>query len=180
MLPTVLFIIAAYTLYALVVGWCRWQRFRFLESQNKARHRWLTLAGGALSLGLLCYVIFWMAPAEPDQNLRLANILGVSEGEAWLQRAAMLPKIPLPLDQRQPDGQPAYALLHPESPPSLLPPAQPPVGNKFRKLKEKRSSVQTPKNSGQEARPTIKAKSKKKKTSKPSVRKFKRSEGSTG
>lgn len=180
MLPTVLFIIVAYTLYALVVGWCRWQRFRFLERQGKTRHRWLTLAGGALSLGLLCYVIFWMAPAEPDQNLRLANILGVSEGEAWLKKSAMLPKIPLQLDQRQPDGQPAYALLHPESPPSLLPPAKPPVGNKFRKLKGKRSSVRKLQNSGQEPRLTKKAKSRKKKAPKPSARKFKRSEGNTG
>lgn len=180
MLPTVLFIIGAYSLYALVLGWCRRQRLRFLDRQSRTKPRWLTVAGGAASLGLLCYVFFGMAPAAPDQNLRLANILGVSEDKAWVTKTAMIPKTPLQLEQRQPDGQPVYALLHPESPPSLLPPAKPSVGNKFRRLKGKRSSVREPLNQRQEPRLTKQAKSGEEKTSKPSARKSKRSEGTTG
>lgn len=184
MLPTVLFIIVAYILYALVVGWCRWQRFRFLERQSRTRPRWLTLAGGAASLGLLCYVIFWMAPDAPGQNMRLANILGVAEGKAWLEKKEISQRAPLQsplqLEQRQPDGQPVYAVLHPESPPSLLPPAKPPVRIKHRKPKKKRSSVRESQNRKLDPRLSTKDASRKKGAPKPSARKSRKSRDSTG
>lgn len=184
MLPTVLFIIVAYSLYALVVGWCRWQKFRFLERPSRGRPRWLTLVGGAAILGLLCYVIFWMTPAAPDQDMRLANMLGVADGKAWLEKKEIFQKtawqVPLPLKQRQPNGQPVYAVLHPESPPSLVPPAKPPVGIKYRKPKKKRSTLRESRSRGLELRLSKKAKSGKKRTSKPSAKKLGRSKDSTG
>lgn len=184
MLPTVLFIIVAYTLYALVVGWCRWQKFRFLERPSRTRPRWLTLAGGAASLGLLFYVIFWMTPAAPVENTRLADILGVAQGKAWLEKKKLVQKAslqaPLQLDQRQPNGQPVYAVLHPESPPTLLPPAKPSVGLKHRKSRGKRSSVRKSQNRRLVPWLSKKDKSREKRPSKPSARKLRRSKDSTG
>lgn len=107
------------------------------------RPRWLTLAGGAGVLGLLLWLIFWLAPSATDQKVRLAGILGVSESEARLAMQATVRTPPPELNQKPPDGQPAYALLHPESPPSLLPPVKPPVGTKLRKTQGKPTSVQT-------------------------------------
>jgi hypothetical protein len=180
LLPTILFIIAAYTLYALVLGWCQWQRSRFLDRPSKARSRWLTRAGSALILGLLLWVILWLAPPAPEQNLRLAGILGVTEGEVWLAKKDMAPTVPLQLDQKPPNGQPVYALLHPESPPSLQPPDQPPGGIKLRRPKGKRSAIRESQNQRPEPRLTKKDKARPKKASKPSVRKVKSSEDSTG
>jgi hypothetical protein len=180
LLPTVLFIIAAYTVYALVVGWCRWQRSRFLDRRGKTRPRWLTVAGGAVILGVLLWIIFWLAPAASDHNLRLAGILGVSEGRAWLAEKDIFQKFSLHLDQEPTNGQPVYAFLHPESPPSLLPPAKPPVGIKHRKPTGKSSSVQKPPKRQLKPRLTKKDRSRNKKTSKPPARKSSRSEDITG
>lgn len=144
MLPTILFIIVAYALYALVMLWCRWQNSRSTGRRGKSRPRWLTLAGGAGVLGLLLWLIFWLAPSATDQQVRLAGILGVSEGEARMAMQATARTAPPELNQKSPDGQPAYALLHPESPPSLLPPVKPPVGTKIRKSQGKPASVRKP------------------------------------
>jgi apolipoprotein N-acyltransferase len=140
LLPTILFILGAYALYALAVVWCQWQRSRFLGRRGKGRPRWLTLAGGAVFLGVFLCLLFWLAPANPDQKVKLAGILGVSETDVGLAKQAELRAATLHLNQTPPSGQPAYALLHPESPPSLLPPAKPLVGNQLRKPKGKRAS----------------------------------------
>jgi hypothetical protein len=140
LLPTILFILGAYALYALAVVWCQWQRSRFLGKRGKGRPRWLTLTGGAVFLGVFLSLLFWLAPANPDQKVRLAGILGVSEGDAGLAKQANLRAATLHLNQTPPSGQPAYALLHPESPPLLLPPAKPLVGSHLRKPKVKRAS----------------------------------------
>ncbi len=140
MLPTILFILAAYALYALVLVWCQWQRSRFLGRRGKGRPRWLTLTGGAIFLGVFLSLVFWLAPVKPDQKVNLAGILGVSEGEVDLAKQANLRAATLHLNQTLPGGQPPYALLHPESPPSLLPPAKPLVGSQLRKPKGHRAS----------------------------------------
>jgi hypothetical protein len=184
LLPTVLFIIVAYVLYALIVGWCRWQRFRLLEKPSRTRPRWLTLAGGVASLGLLFYVSFWMPPAAPNQDMRLANILGVAEGKAWLEKKGLVQKAvlqtPLQLDQRQPNGQPVYAILHPESPPILLPPAKHPVGIKHRRLKRKGDAARESRDRKLGPRLSKQDKSGKKRASGPSARKSRTPKDSTG
>jgi hypothetical protein len=146
LLPTILFILGAYALYALAVVWCQWQRSRFLGRRGRGRPRWLTLVGGGVFLGVFLSLLFWLAPAPADQAVRLAGILGVSEGDAGLAKQANLRAATLHFNQTPPGSQPAYALLHPESPPSLLPPAKPLVGNQLRKPKGKRASeLQKPK-----------------------------------
>lgn len=140
MLPTILFILVAYALYALVLVWCRWQRSRFLGRRAKGRPRWMTLTGGAVFLGIFLSLLFWLAPAAPDQKMRLAGILGVSENEVGLAKQADLRAATLQIDQKPQGGQPAYAMLHPESPPSLVPPAKSTGGSQLRKPKGKRAS----------------------------------------
>ena len=175
MLPTILFILGAYALYALVVVWCRWQRSRFSGRRGQGRPRWLTLVGGAVFLGLFLGLTCWLAPSASDQKVRLAGILGVSEGEEGLAKQANLRAATLHLAQKPPGGQPAYTLLHPESPPSLTPPTKTLAGNQLLKPKAKRAAAKDPQKPKVEASLTkkdkaaSKAKAKKKKASPPTT-----------
>jgi len=176
LLPTIFFIIAAYTLYALVVVWCRWQRSRFSGRRGQGRPRWLTLAGGAVFLGIFLSILSWLAPAGPDQKMRLAGILGVAEeGDLRWARQADLRAATLHLDQKSPDGQPAYAMLHPESPPSLQPPVRSKVGSHLRLPKANGVGVRESQKTKLEAKAPKKdkaigkAKAKKKKVSSPTT-----------
>jgi hypothetical protein len=184
LLPTILFILGAYGLYALAVVWCQWQRSRFLGRRSKGRPRWLTLTGGAIFLGVFLSLLSWLAPANPDQKVKLAGILGMSEGELGLVKQADLRAATLHLEQTPPGGQPAYALLHPESPPSLLPPAKPLVGTKLHKLKGKRTSeLQKPKveaKLSKKDKVSGKVRAKKKKASQPTTMKSTKSGNSNG
>ena len=144
MLPTILFILGAYALYALVVVWCRWQRSRFLGRREQGRPRWLTLIGGGVFLGLFLSLTFWLAPPNADQKVKLAGILGVSEGEVGLAKQASLRAATLHLEQKPPGGLPAYTLLNPESPPSLTPPGNPQAGKQLLKPKAKRAAAREP------------------------------------
>ncbi len=149
MLPTILFILGAYGLYALVVVWCRWQRSRFSSRRRQGRPRWLTLAGGAVFLGIFLCLTTWLAPSNPDQKMKLAGILGVSEGDIDLAKQASLRAATLHLEQKPPNGEPAYTSLHPESPPSLLPPAKSTLGAvPLHKPKVKRAGIKEPPNRG--------------------------------
>jgi hypothetical protein len=186
LLPTILFIFAAYALYALVVVWCRRQRGHFLARRSQARPRWLTIGGGAILLGLFLWLLVGLAPAAPDQKIRLAGILGVSEGDVGLAQHATPPTASLELNQKPTNGQPAYALLHPASPPSLLPPAKPMAGSQLRKPKGKGASVREHRQPRVEPRlikkdkASPKVKATKKKTLPPSSQKTRGSEGKTG
>ena len=175
MLPTILFILGAYALYALVLVWCRWQRSRFLGRREQGRPRWLTLTGGAVFLGLFLSLTLWLAPSARDQKLRLAGILGVSEGEMALAKKANLRAATLQLDQKLPGGQPGYTMLHPESPPSLLPPTKSLAGAQLPKPKAKRVALREPQKPRLEASLTkkdkapTKVKAKKKKALQPTT-----------
>jgi hypothetical protein len=145
LLPTILFILGAYGLYALVLVWCRWQRSRFTGRRRQGRPRWLTLAGGAVFLGIFLCLTTWLAPSNPDQKMKLAGILGVSEGDIDLAKQASLRAATLHLEQKPPNGEPAYTSLHPESPPSLLPPAKSTLGAvPLHKPKVKRAGAKEP------------------------------------
>ena len=175
MLPTILFILGAYALYALVLVWCRWQRARFLGRREQGRPRWLTLIGGAVFLGLFLSLTLWLAPSARDQKLRLAGILGVSEGEMYLAKQANLRATTLHLDQKLPGGQPGYTMLHPESPPTLVPPSKPQAGAQLLKPKTKRASLRESQKPKMEAslakkdKAPVKSKAKKKKALQPTT-----------
>jgi hypothetical protein len=70
----------------------------------------------------------------------LAGILGVSEGDVGLAKQAALRGATLQLDQKPPGGLPGYTMLHPESPPTLMPPARPVTVSKLGKPKAKQGA----------------------------------------
>lgn len=131
-LPSILFFVAAYGVYALMLAWCRRQRFRFQE-KAAPRPRWLILLRGAALLGLLLGLAFWLKPDLRDQKLKLAGILGLSEEVTLRSHQELPPVMTPPLKEGGEKGQPVYALLHPESPPTLLPPAKLPAATQVRK-----------------------------------------------
>lgn len=133
MLPSILFFLAIYGLYALVLAWCnRQQRFRFQE-KAAPRPRWLIMVRGAIVLGLVLGLVFWLKPEADQPPLRLAGILGLPPDEALPVQGSLTPVMELPLKEPDGKGQPVYALLHPESPLSLLPPHKLPVASRVRK-----------------------------------------------
>ncbi|MGQ9687344.1 MAG: hypothetical protein ACUVXF_00935 [Desulfobaccales bacterium] len=144
MLPTILFILVAYALYALVMWWCHWQRAHLWARRNQTRSRWLTLLGSAGILALFLGLLIWVAPVARDQNLKLAGILGLSETEVRLAEQASALLAPGEPGARASNRQPAYALLHPASPPSLQPPAKPVAGSLLRKPRGNAASREKP------------------------------------
>jgi hypothetical protein len=172
LLPTFLFILAVLGLYALTLAWCRRRNFPFQRRGLKERPRWLALLYGAAGSTLFLGLVFWLAPASQDQKVRLAGVLGVTEGEAWLDAKASPRVEKPPVKEQVSGGQPAYALLHPESPSSLQPPAKPAMGAApLRKPKVKRAPVPASKKPktvvklAKKEKVPAKAKAKKKKTS---------------
>jgi hypothetical protein len=110
----------------------------------------------------------------------------VSEGEADLAKQATLRAATLHLDQKPTGGQPAYTLLHPESPPTLLPPGKSGAGTGLPKPRGKRAAIKDPQKPRVEASLTKKDKApskvkvKKKKAPQPTTMKSKGSEDSNG
>lgn len=135
MLPSILFFLAVYALYALVLAWCSRQRFHFRD-KAAPRPRWVVLARGAVALGLILALVFWLKPDTDLPQPRLAGILGLSPGEELPARGSLSPVAEIPLKEPEGKGQPVYALLHPESPPTLLPPQKLPVATRARKGQE--------------------------------------------
>ena len=166
--------------------WCRWQRSRFLGRRGQGRPRWLTLVGGALFLGLFLSLTFWLAPSSSDQKIKLAGILGVSDGDADLAKQANLRAATLHLDQKPAGGQPAYTTLHPESPPSLAPPAKAPGVTGLLRPKSKRVAGKDPQKPRAEAslnkkdKALGKVKAKKKKAPQPTTMNYQGSEDHNG
>ncbi len=116
--------------------------------------------------------------------MKLAGILGVSEAEVDLAKQASLRAATLHLEQKPPNGEPAYTSLHPESPPSLLPPAKSTLGAvPLRKPKVKRASAPKPRVeaslSKKDKAAAAKARAKKKKPQ-PTTTNSKGSEGGNG
>lgn len=118
MLPTLIFILGAYLVYALVTVWPRRH-----NGSLRTRTRWrrfgrLTLAGGlAVGLGLLLW--FFLFPEQPPQELKLVDFLGTGWAEGWLGQADSRLEYPQ-VKSQGPGDQPVYALLHPETPPVQL------------------------------------------------------------
>jgi len=114
-LPTLIFILGAYLLYALFTAWPRRH-----SGSLRTRTRWrrfgrLSLAGGlAVGLGLILW--FFLFPEQPHQDLKLVDFLGTGWAEGWLGQAD--PPLEYPQVKSQgPGDQPVYALLHPETDP---------------------------------------------------------------
>jgi hypothetical protein len=92
----------------------------------RSRSRWRMLRGLALAGGVAAGVglIFWccLYPDKHDQRLKLAGFLGTVYAEGWPDRVDRLAYPPVKSPNQGGSEQPAYALLHPETPSSQIEP----------------------------------------------------------
>jgi len=94
----------------------------YVRSRSRWRKlSWLTLVGGATAgLGLMCWG--YLSPDKIDQRLKLAGFLGTVYAEGWPDRVDRLNYPPVKSLNQGASEQPAYALLHPETPASQIGP----------------------------------------------------------
>jgi hypothetical protein len=120
-LATLAVVLWAYGMYAL---------FSYIFHRQggyvRSRSRWRTLSRLALVGGVTAGVglIFWccLYPDKHDQRLKLAGFLGTVYAEGWPDRVDRLKDPPVKSPHQGASEQPAYALLHPETPASQVGP----------------------------------------------------------
>lgn len=120
MLPTLAVILWAYGMYALL-------SFMFQRKGGRPRgqSRWRKLTGyilvsGILGVGLILWCCY--SPDKADQRLKLAGFLGTVYAEGWPDRVDKVEYPPVKAANQGAGEQPAYALLHPETPASQIEP----------------------------------------------------------
>ena len=119
MLPTLAVILWAYGIYALISGLSR-RRGGYLRGRQRWRGvGWLTVLGSTgAGLALLLYLTAFSG--QQNHNLKLAGFLGTVWAEGWLDKVDRV-EYPVIKDQG-PGDKPAYAILHPETPPMQVAP----------------------------------------------------------
>ena len=134
MLPTLLFILWAYGMYALISALAGRGRkgSKFRTRGPGRRYGWLALGSGLL-LGLGLTVVLAQSFVEPDHNLGLAGFLGTVWAEGWPDRVNQRMEYP-PIKGTGIGNQPVYALLHPGTSPADL--AQEKTAAKLRPIKK--------------------------------------------
>jgi len=134
-LPTVAVILWAYGVYALVSGMSR-RKGGYLRGRSRGRGiRWLALLGTSLAgLALVLYLSgVW---GREDHSLKLSGFLGTVWAEGWPDKVDRL-EYP-PVKGQNSGNRPAYALLHPETPPIQVAPEK--TGPKPRPMRKPRVS----------------------------------------
>ena len=117
MLATLAVVLWAYGMYALFS-----LMFHRQGGYVRSRSRWrklsrLALVGG-VTAGVGLMVWCYLYPDKHDQRLKLAGFLGTVYAEGWPDRVNRLQYPPVKSPNQGASEQPAYALLHPETPAS--------------------------------------------------------------
>jgi hypothetical protein len=135
-LPTLAVILWAYGLYALIFGMSR-KRGEHLRGRNRWRRLgWLALLGST-ALALVFYLTAFSD--QQDHSLKLSGFLGTVWAEGWPDKVDRL-EYP-PVKNQDPGDRPAYALLHPETPPlQVAPEKHGPRPRPMRKPKVRKTS----------------------------------------
>jgi hypothetical protein len=118
-LPTVAVILWAYGVYALISGMSR-RKGGYQKGRSHGRGiRWLALLGTSLAgLALVLYLTgVW---GREDHSLKLSGFLGTVWAEGWPDKVDHQ-EYP-PVKSADSGNRPAYALLHPETPPMQVAP----------------------------------------------------------
>ena len=118
MLPTLLFILWAYSMYALISALTGRKGSKFRARGPGRRYGWLALGSGLL-VGLGLTVFLARSFVEPDHNLGLAGFLGTVWAEGWPDKVNQRVEYP-PIKGMATGNQPVYALLHPGTSPADL------------------------------------------------------------
>ncbi len=121
MLATLAVVLWAYGMYALFSYlFCRQGGY----VRNRGRWRkmsWFTLVGGVTAgVGVICWCC--LSPDKHDQRLKLAGFLGTVYAGGWPDRVDPVKYPPVKTTAPGTSEQPAYALLHPETPDSQIGP----------------------------------------------------------
>jgi hypothetical protein len=115
LLPTLLFLIGVYGLFALHMAWSRRQS-GLLASRSRERKLYgrLTLAGSGVALGLLIFLYLWMPFDSPEEPQKLALVVA-GQTEGWLADQGLSRQEYLPVKVQAATGQPVYTYLHPDT-----------------------------------------------------------------
>ncbi len=121
MLATLAVVLWAYGMYALL-SYLYHRQGGYVRSRSRWRKvSWLTLVGGVTAgVGVICWCS--LSPDKHDQRLKLAGFLGTVYAEGWPDRVDRLKYPPVKSPSPGTSEQPAYALLHPETPDSQIGP----------------------------------------------------------
>jgi hypothetical protein len=138
LLPTLLFILGAYSIYALCAVWSRCSKRRLRSVRQEPRSSRVLLGGGVIALVCLIWLAVRLVPPSSHQGLHLSGVLGAAEPGVVMARAELTPD-KLPVGNASPGDHPAYALLHPETPPMLMPEKPSSAPSPPRKPKVKRT-----------------------------------------
>jgi hypothetical protein len=117
-LPTLVFILWAYGMYALIAALSGRKGGSFRARSPWRRFGWLGLVGGA-GVGLGLAIVLANSFDRENQNLKLSGFLGTVYAEGWPDKVDRRVEYP-PMKSPASGDQPVYALLHPGTSPSEL------------------------------------------------------------
>jgi hypothetical protein len=122
-LPTLLFILWAYGMYALFTVILQRKGGHSRGRNRWPRVVWLILAG-TVGAGLVLMIWLSFSPDQKHQNLKLTGFLGTVYAEGWPNKVDGRLEYPPTKAQQNPvpGDQPIYTLLHPETPASQMEP----------------------------------------------------------
>lgn len=145
MLPTLVFILWAYGMYALISALSGRRSCRLRTRRPLRRYPWLGPVATA-GVGLSLAVVLGQSFNLENQNLKLAGFLGTVWAEDWPDRVERRAEDP-PIKSSAYGEQPVYTLLHPGTPPSELAQEKtapkPKPGPKIRNPQGKRTKIVT-------------------------------------
>lgn len=118
MLPTLIFILWAYGMYALISALAGRKGSKFRGRSPWRRYGWLGLIA-TIGIGLGLAVVLGHSFDQENQSLKLSGFLGTVWADGWPEQVE--PRIEGPPIKGTPAGdQPVYALLHPGTSPAEL------------------------------------------------------------
>ncbi len=143
MLPTLVFILWAYSMYALISALSRRKYCRLRAYRPLRRYAWLGLAATA-GVGMSLAIVLAQSFNLENQNLKLAGFLGTVWAEDCPDKVRCTMEDP-PIKRAACEEQPVYTLLHPGTYLSELAPEKtapkPKPGPKIRKPQGKGTKV---------------------------------------
>jgi hypothetical protein len=138
LLPTLLFILGAYGLFAVHAVWSRRQN-GWSASRSRTRHTRLTFTGSGVCLMCLFLLSLWLGAEPQEENHKLAGLLLTGKAHGWLADQASQHLEYLPIKSAGSGEQPTYLFLHPETAAAQVLPEKKPAPRQLRKSRLKKS-----------------------------------------